>query len=275
MFGIDKEIYNIFKGASNTFFYYSLFFPKAKRQDIFDFYAFVRIADEFVDKPDQDIEGLNNFKSQYIKGQTSNKFIANFLELEAKYSFDKAWTKSFFHSIELDTHRKIYQTQQELNEYLYGIAEVIGLFMSSILELDSRAYQFAQLHGRAMQYANIIRDIYIDQKELGRTYIPLEHIKNFGLKSLELGEVNNNPGNFKQLIEFEAKEFERLLILGEEGFKYINKRALIPIKAAADAYKLVIKRIVNNPMLIFETKVKPKKYEFYIILFKALFYQTK
>ncbi|MEN2975104.1 MAG: hypothetical protein ABDH32_05955 [Candidatus Caldarchaeales archaeon] len=45
----------------------------------------------------------------------------------------------------------------------------------------------------------------------------------------------------------------------EKGYKYIPYRYLIPIKTAADMYKLTAKIIYRNPMILFRRKVKPQK----------------
>ncbi len=275
MFGIDKEIYNIFKGASNTFFYYSLFYPKEQRKDIFDLYAFVRVADEFIDKDPQDIKGLNDYKEEYLTKTSKNKFVINFLKLEEKYEFEREWTTSFFHSLELDTRRKIYKTQEEFDEYLYGIAEVIGLYISSILKLHPDSQKYAKFLGKAMQYANIIRDIGYDRDSLGRTYIPQENIDMFNLKNLSASEINKKKDEFERLIKYETNQYFKYLKEAEKGFKFIPKRSLIPIKSASDAYKLVIEKIVRNPFQIFDKKVKPKRYEFFTILLKNLIYSPK
>lgn len=275
MFGIDKETYNIFKGASNTFFYYSLFYPKEQRKDIFDFYAFVRIADEFIDKVPQDIKGFETYKNEFITRKSKNKIINNFLKLEEKHNFKREWTLSFFHSIDLDTHKHTYKNQEEFDEYLYGIAEVIGLFISSILKLHKNSFKYAQLLGKAMQYANIIRDIGYDRDKLNRIYIPQQNIEMFELENLSKKEINTNKEKFRNLINYEADQYFKYLNEAEKGFKYIPKRSLIPIKSASDAYKLVINKIKKDPFQIFDKKIKPKKHEFYTILLKNLFYNPK
>lgn len=46
---IDKTIYTIFKKGSKTYFYSTIFFPKAVKKDVFTLYSFLRKADDYVD----------------------------------------------------------------------------------------------------------------------------------------------------------------------------------------------------------------------------------
>jgi phytoene synthase len=273
MFNKNSQAYAIFKKASTTFFFFSLFFPPEKRKDIFDLYAFMRIPDEYIDQKDPDIRNFNTYKAEYNKHYSSNEFINKFILLEKKYNLDKNWAQSLFSSFEMDIEKQSYQTFKELESYLYGISEVVGLFMAAILELPKESYKYARLQGKAMQMINIIRDINIDKTELNRVYIPQEYLNKFSIKDLDKKTIELNSNSFKLLIEFLIKQYLEVQKQATIGYKYIPKRCLIPIKSAADAYLLTAEKIRKNPMLIFETKVKPTRWEFYKILINNLFYK--
>ena len=91
---------SIFKKGSTTFFTSSLFFPKDKLQDITDLYAFVRVADDFVDSVPADSTSFFEFKNEYISafktGSSSNSIIQKYIDLENKYKFEHSWTEAFF-----------------------------------------------------------------------------------------------------------------------------------------------------------------------------------
>lgn len=64
---LNLEFEKIFKNASKTYFYSSLFFPKKIRQEINILYAFVRTADDFVDSIPSNSTAFFAFKNYYLQ----------------------------------------------------------------------------------------------------------------------------------------------------------------------------------------------------------------
>jgi Phytoene/squalene synthetase len=160
--------------------------------------------------------------------------------------------------MEKDMKKVRMQSLANTLEYMYGSAEVIGLMIAKILKLPKKSYKYAKMLGRAMQYANMIRDIDEDNS-LGRTYIPIEHIKKHGLTSLNKEDVLKNKEKFEKLIRYEIKFCRKWQSEAEKGFDYIPKRLLIPIRTSSDMYKWFTNEIYKNPLIVFEKKVKPSK----------------
>jgi phytoene synthase len=256
MDSIHKET---FKAGSKTYYNSSIFFPKKDREDVFVFYGFVRVADNYVDQVPQDKEGFLNFKEKYfaaMEGSPANDIIIDsFVELSKRKNFDPEWAKAFLYSMELDLTKKIYETLDETLEYIYGSAEVIGLFMVKILGLPKQSYKAAQMQGRAMQFINFIRDVAEDET-LGRIYLPQRGVAE-GLVSRE--GAQKNPYEFSAYIREQLILYDKWQKEAEEGYKFIPKRILIPIKTASDMYNWTGRQIAKDPMLIFKRKVKPAK----------------
>ncbi len=258
----NRKLTKIFNEGSRTFFTSSLFFPKEKRIDITALYAFTRVADDFVDGQPQDREGFLDFKSRYYKQMenqdSNNPVIQNFVELQKKYSFEQNWVDAFLDAMESDLNKDEYCKLEEVEKYMYGSAEVVGLMMAKILELPEDAYIHARFLGKAFQYINFIRDIKEDLS-LKRVYIPCDFIKKYGFNDLELETVNKNPENFEQLIREQINLYRTWQEKGQNGFKYIKKRYLVPIKTASDIFLWTAKRIEKDPFIIYREKVKPSK----------------
>jgi len=259
---VHKEISSLFKSGSRTYFYSSLFFPKDVKEDIFILYGFVRKADNFVDSIPQQKNNFESFKKAYesaLSGNKSNDIaIGSFMELMEKRGFNKEWVDAFLHAMELDLTKKIYMTLKETKEYMYGSAEVIGLMMSKILGLPERSFNSAKYLGRAMQYINFIRDIVEDIK-FGRTYLPKDEMDSFGIKSLELVHTKQNRENFTSFIHSQLLKYEEWQKKAEEGYRYIPRRYLIPIKTASDMYMWTAQQIKKDPFVVYRKKVKPSK----------------
>ncbi len=259
---IDKKIYHTFKQGSKTFFTSSLFFPKKVRDDIFIFYAFVRTADDLVDSIPAQLTEFEKFKSSYalaIAGEPAHDVIIDsFVELIYRRNIPLAWIESFLAAMESDTHKKTYNTIEELCSYMYGSAEVIGLVMSRLLDFPPESYTSAQMLGRGFQYINFIRDI-AEDITLDRQYLPHEVLRPFGFETLNETTARNNPKQFKACILHELERYVAWQKQGEAGFMYMPKRYLLPIKTAADMYRYTARVIQKDPFIIFRKKVKPSK----------------
>lgn len=254
----------IFKKGSKTYLNSSLFFPKSVREEIIVLYAFVKVAEDFVDDNPQRPDNFYKFRKEYINclnGEKSdNIIISSFVELMDKRNFNPAWVEAFLISVEMDLTKSVYQNQNETLEYTYGSAEVIGLFMSRIMELPETSEYSARMLGRSLQYINFIRDIKEDNS-LNRQYLPLENTR---LKSLKEEEVKANSDEFIKYHNSQIEYYRKCQKKAEEGYKYIPDRYLIPIKTAADCYLWTAKQIEKDPLVVFNRKVEPSK--FFILL---------
>lgn len=259
MFGVNKEIYKIFKNAGSTYFYCSLIFPRQKRKDVFNLYAFLRTLDDLIDQEIPDKSEYFKMKNDYIKGESKNYLVQSFIDLEKKYSFKKEWINSFFNAIESDIEMTRIETLKELEAYIYGVTEIVGLFICRIMGLPEEAEKYALLQGRAMHYMNVLRDIGEDKNILNREYLPIQHQKLFGLADLDEAEVMKHREAFVKLIRYEIVQFRKYQAQAEKGYKYFSKRLVIPIRMSADICKWVIDKIEENPLQVYTHKVKPSK----------------
>lgn len=249
----------IFKSGSRTYYNSSRFFPKKLREDVFILYGFVRVADNFVDATPQNPEGFYRFCSLYREaaaGKPAGELIIDsYVDLARRRQFDPAWTDAFLASMEMDLTRSTYDTLEDTLAYIYGSAEVIGLFMSRIMDLDHEAERSAALLGRAMQYINFIRDIDEDLS-LGRRYLPLADTP---LTSLTEQEARNNRDAFCGFIRREISRYDQWQAEAETGYRYIPRRYRIPIQAAAEMYRWTSRQIAKDPFRVYREQVKPGK----------------
>ncbi len=256
----NKTMTKIFKKGSKTYFYNSLFFRNAVKDDVFALYSFVRKADDFVDAVPQQTEEFYAFKDAYeraLAGQPSGDVVIDsFVELSYRKGFPKQWTDAFLNSMEMDLTKDSYENMEEVDTYIFGSAEVIGLYMSQVLGLPESTHPYAQYLGKAMQYINFIRDINEDLG-LGRSYFPRHDYEQFGLTGLTPEEARTNPEGFKGFVRKQIERYSEWQQKAEEGFKYIPKRELIPILNASEMYKWTADRIREDPFIIYRQKVKP------------------
>ncbi|MDF1568878.1 MAG: phytoene/squalene synthase family protein [Spirochaetaceae bacterium] len=251
--------YSVFKGGSKTYFNSSLFFPEDVRRDVFILYGFVRVADDFVDSTPQDECGFAAFCQAWERAEcgdpAGDRIIDDFVELSQRRNFSADWTRAFLASMAADLATVAFHRLEETLAYIYGSAEVIGLYMSRILGLPDAALPHARMLGRAMQYINFLRDIAEDVR-LGRRYLPLG---NSGLTDLSEETARSSPKAFAAWFRSQSSLYRLWHAEGERGYGYIPWRYLLPIRTAEDMYLWTASVLESNPLMVYERKVKPPK----------------
>jgi phytoene synthase len=171
------------KFYSTSFYSASQYFSKEIQEAIFSIYGFVRLADEIVDSfhfSDKEYL-LRKFESDYYdavkNGISLNPILHSFQMTVGKYGISDEYVQHFLSSMKADLEKKEYKSQIELNTYVYGSADVVGLMCLKVFckgdeELFDRLMLPATKLGSAFQKVNFLRDIKQDTQELGRHYFP-------------------------------------------------------------------------------------------------------
>ncbi len=180
----------VIKRYSTSFYFSSNLLSKSIRQDIFNIYGFVRLADEIVDTfhefPKKEL--LEEFEKELwrsIDNRISlNPILNSFQYTVNKYSIPADLIRSFLDSMKMDLEKKEYDTVEEYKKYIYGSADVVGLmclrvFVNGSENLYNELSPYAISLGSAFQKVNFLRDIKDDSNILNRVYFPNVDMDNF------------------------------------------------------------------------------------------------
>ena len=184
----------VIKRYSTSFYFSSSLLSKTIRQDIFNIYGFVRLADEIVDTfheyPKKEL--LEDFEKELwrsIDNKISlNPILNSFQHTVNKYSIPKDLINSFLDSMKMDLEKKEYNSVEEYRKYIYGSADVVGLMCLKVFVKGSES-SFSELSpfaislGSAFQKVNFLRDLKDDSNVLNRVYFPNVDMNNFNEKS--------------------------------------------------------------------------------------------
>ena len=184
----------VIKRYSTSFYFSSSLLSKTIRQDIFNIYGFVRLADEIVDTfheyPKKEL--LEDFEKELwrsIDNKISlNPILNSFQHTVNKYSIPKDLINSFLDSMKMDLEKKEYNSVEEYKKYIYGSADVVGLMCLKVFVKGSES-SFSELSpfaislGSAFQKVNFLRDLKDDSNVLNRVYFPNVDMNNFNEKS--------------------------------------------------------------------------------------------
>ena len=184
----------VIKRYSTSFYFSSSLLSKTIRQDIFNIYGFVRLADEIVDTfheyPKQEL--LEDFEKELWRSVDNkislNPILNSFQHTVNKYSIPKDLINSFLDSMKMDLEKKEYNSVEEYKKYIYGSADVVGLMCLKVFVKGSESSfsdlsPFAISLGSAFQKVNFLRDLKDDSNVLNRVYFPNVDMNNFNEKS--------------------------------------------------------------------------------------------
>lgn len=164
---------------------------------IYAIYGFVRFADEIVDSLtayDQKtlLKRFTEDTWRSIDEKISlNPILNSFQWVVNKYNIDHELIKKFIHSMEMDLSFQNH-SQNSLDEYILGSAEVVGL-MCLYVFVEGKEEKFLELKpyamslGSAFQKVNFLRDLAFDKEKLGRNYFP--EIEKHGLSEAVKCEI--------------------------------------------------------------------------------------
>lgn len=208
------------------------------RQAIYSIYGFVRVADEIVDSF-QDYEQeilLDRFEQEYAfalqHGISSNPIINAFQLAKSKYNIDDELVQSFLNSMRADLTKQDYASQEEVNAYIYGSADVVGLMCLKVFVNGDQA-EFERLKspamklGTAFQKVNFLRDFQHDLKELNRSYFP---------------NVDSNNLSSEQK-DFIVREIRQDFAEAYQGITQLPKEAKFGVYVAYKYYMQLLRKV--------------------------------
>ena len=227
------------------------------RQDIYNIYGFVRLADEIVDTfHDYNKEELfsrfeNELKIALQEKISLNPVLNSFQHTVEKHQIPEELIDAFMKSMKSDLSKKVYKTKEEYEDYIYGSADVVGLmclkvFVKGDHELYESLKKSAMRLGSAFQKVNFLRDLKADFEDLERTYFPNTDLKN----------LDENAK--KEIIQEIEDDFEA----GFEGIKKLPLEAKFGVYTAYIYYKKLLSKLKQTPSSeIKNTRIRVPDYQ--------------
>jgi len=248
-----------------TYYLATLLLPERKRPYVHALYGFARYADEIVDdlastlSPQEKADALRNWSSGVLadlkSGRSSDHIGRALVDTVQTFNIPHQHFVDFLHSMEMDLTITQYQTFNDLHEYVYGSAAVIGLEMVPILGYsDERAFDAAQKLGIAFQLANFIRDV-AEDLDRGRVYLPLQELAEHGVNREVLEKRELTPEIIAAL-KFQIARVRSLQAEANEGIRYLDKESRPCIRAASELYCGIVDEVEAIGYDIFNKRAK-------------------
>jgi 15-cis-phytoene synthase len=270
---------HVARDRAKNFYYSFLLLEKPQRGAMCAIYAFMRHCDDLSDDPSsRDASQLQQSIALWrveldraLHGHAGESPIwPAFCDSVARYAIPHRFFHEMIDGVLSDIKPREVETYEELYQYCYQVASVVGLTIIHIFGFQSvRALLLAEKCGVAFQLTNILRDVREDA-EAGRVYLPREDLRRFGVSSdqLRLGMENDR---FRSLMQFEAQRARACYEESAPLTDLIEKKSRRSLWALREIYLRLLARIEKSNYSVLTRRVSvPKRTKLALLLMAFL-----
>ena len=224
---------NITRREAKNFYYAVVTLPQEKRKAIYAAYSFCRQCDDSVDEaasPEAKLSALADLQVNLAlayEGRPATPVFLALADTADRYDIPQEYFSEIIRGVESDLVKTRYQDFDELREYCYRVASVVGLVCLQIFQYPphdgAAAREYAVDLGLAMQLTNIVRDVREDWS-MGRVYLPQDEMARFGYTEEQLAAGIRNDA-FVELLRFQGQRARAYFRSGFRLLPYLSRRS--------------------------------------------------
>ena len=242
---------NLTRREAKNFYYAFITLPQDKRKAISAAYAFCRHCDDSVDEaasPEDKLSALAVLKDSLelaYRGRAPSPMFLALADAADRYDIPQDYFREIILGVESDLVKTRYHNFDELREYCYRVASVVGLVCLQIFQYPPQDGATAREHavdlGLAMQLTNIMRDVREDWS-MGRVYLPQDEMARFGYAEEDLRNGVRNEA-FAELLRFQGQRARDYFRSGFRLLPYLSRRNRACPAVLGAIYSKVLDRI--------------------------------
>lgn len=206
----------------------AIFLPRRLKQDLFNVYAFCRLADNIADEP---VEGVNAFDAidiwenqleKSVEGHAETALFSALGGTISRHGLSLEPFKMLLDAFRWDLKKKRWKSWKELREYTRFSADPVGRIVLQMCGYQNEDY-FAQSDNicTALQLANHWQDVAEDWKR-ERLYIPQDDLQSFNVSEDDIACGHATP-EFRKLMTFEVERARNLFQEGRSLISMVGK----------------------------------------------------
>jgi phytoene synthase len=252
----------IARAEARNFYYSFVLLSKPQRDAMCAIYAFMRYSDDLSDDPQRAGEaGMQQWRSELTEA-LNGRFGAHpcwpaFHDTVNRYKIPHRYFYDMIDGVSSDLRPRQIETFEELYQYCYQVASVVGLTIIHIFGFDNpKASELAEKCGVAFQLTNILRDVKEDE-ERGRVYLPREDRERF-------------PA-FHDLMAFEAQRAREYYSESRPLLGMIHPRSRASLWALIEIYRRLLERIIKSDYDVMRRRIRLSTLEKIGIVISAWF----
>lgn len=270
---------------AKNFYYSFLLLSKAQRRAMCAIYAFMRycddLSDEISDDPDEDqspagrAAAIAQWRDDLTKalsgsGAPDHYVWPAFTDAVARYKIPHQYFFDMIDGVSSDLEPRRVRTFDELYDYCYHVASVVGLAIVHVFGYDtgadsSRALELAEKCGVAFQLTNILRDVKEDA-EKQRVYLPAEDLARFQVSS----ESFEPRDRFAELMRFEAERARGYYRQAAPLIQMVHPRSRASLRALIGIYSGLLDRICDSGYDVLTHRIRVPTWQKLWVLARSL-----
>jgi 15-cis-phytoene synthase len=265
---------HIARSAAKNFYYGFVVLPRRKRNALSAVYAFMRRCDDIADdntlssndRQNKLAEWLDKVHRALASQPTDDPVLLALADAQRRYQIPLGLLDQLAYGTAADLDQEAppfdprgpltprYRTFEELRQYCYGVASVVGLVCIRIFGYrDPAAEPLAERCGLAFQLTNIIRDIKEDVA-MGRVYLPAQDLAGFGLTAADLAAPD--LARIRPLLAMEADRARECYRAGEELIPLVNEDSQPALWVLVTIYHRLLEKIALRQYDVFSERVQ-------------------
>ena len=265
---------HIARSAAKNFYYGFLVLPRRKRNALSAVYAFMRRCDDIADdstlspndRRNKLAEWLDKVHRALANQPTDDPVLLALADAQRCYQIPLGLLDQLAYGTaadldqeapQFDPHAPLmprYQTFEDLRQYCYGVASVVGLVCIRIFGYrDPAAEPLAERCGLAFQLTNIIRDIKEDVA-MGRVYLPAQDLAEFDLTAADLASPDR--ARVRPLLAMEAERARECYRAGEDLIPLVNEDSQPALWVLVTIYRRLLEKIALRQFDVFSERVQ-------------------
>jgi phytoene synthase len=248
----------------------------ATRESVYMLYAWCRHCDDRIDVQElgrgapapagstgRDVlDELERRTRRAVAGQAdANAVFAGLQRVVAEHGIPHRHPLELLHGFGMDVEGRVYRTLDDLLDYCYHVAGVVGVMMAHVMGVrDSGAIDRAADMGIALQLTNIARDVR-DDASAGRVYLPADWLDRAGVEPGAVAAPHHAAavaGVVRRLLA----EADRYYRSGSGGLPALSFRSAWAIAVAQGVYRDIGRLVLRRGERAWERRAvvgKPRK----------------
>jgi len=252
-----------------------LLLPAPRRRAMCALYTFMRIADDLsddsgpLDVKRQRLSGWRGGLHDALAGRFLHPSHAALCDTIERHRIPVRYLDAVIDGVEMDLEPVAYRTFEELRNYCWHVASVVGLSCIHIWGFHGAiATQFAEDAGIAFQLTNILRDLGEDAAR-GRVYLPREDLDRFGYRAEQLRAGICDPA-FQEMMRFEVARARDYYRSGWRLVPCLSPAGRAVFLMMARTYRNLLAEIENRDYDVFRSRVRVPSWKKLLFALAAL-----
>jgi phytoene synthase len=202
-------------------------------------------------------------------GQTDSSILWALRDTINTYKIPHEYFHRVIDGTEMDLCTTNYQSFEDLYQYCYLVASVVGLICIEIFGYkDIQAKKHAIACGIAFQLTNILRDVKEDL-ERDRVYLPLEDLDRFNYAKPDIrNQIVDN--RFQSLMAFEVQRTKKFYDEADPLVGLLDRDSRPAFSAMLESYKTILRHIEQRGYDVFTERVRLQPKDKWRIALKSL-----